>query len=429
MALVLFAGSARGARAEDAPSKEKRAPADAPRDAEQTEDERYPIEFRRRVGKSIDRGVAWLRTQQAPDGSFPSHYGKHYPMGPTALATLTLLKGGVKPDDAAIKRAFAHLRTLPMQKVYSVAVLLMALDARHAPARDPFVAETVDRYGRATRKDPCLDSISKEDAAWMKVGVSFLIKHQTTKGVWRYPTKDTFDLSNTQYALLGLKAAMRCGMKIPPSVWLSALRFLIAHQRPDGKAVRYQANEVRGKYRIAWSEPAKARGFQYANAKQPITGSMTTAGLSSLIICQSELWGSRQFKGDLRNKTRLGIRDAMAWLQTWMEVRVNPVEGLDGKPAHPPAPAIGGPNHYYYLYGLERASILGRIRLYGKRDWYEEGAEILMMDQREDGSWPCQMKLTDSCFALLFLKRATIRMKVPVITPEARPPKSKGSKR
>ncbi len=376
----------------------------------------YPIEFRKRVNASIDRGVRWLLTRQLRDGSWGSVYNKNYPMGPTALTVLTLLKGGVKPEHPAIVKAFAYLRKMPMQKTYAVAVLLMALDARHAPARDPFVAEKVDRYGRTAKKDPCLETIGKEDLAWMKRGVTFLLDHRTAKGVWRYPSKESFDLSCTQYALLGLKAAMRCGIKIPSKVWLDALTFLLAHQEKNGKDVRYQANQVRGRYRVAWTEKAKARGFRYVDTKQPVNGSMTTAGLAGLIICQSELWSARRFKGDLRHKTRVGIRDAMAWLQTYVDVLRNPIQPEKGRPGPGPDARRGGANHHYYLYGLERASILGRIRHYGKLDWYEEGAELLMYDQAEDGHWPNMQPLVDSCFAILFLKRATTGMKVPVIT-------------
>ena len=391
-------------------------------DPEREFNERYDPEFRRRVSASIDRGVAWLLKNQRPDGCWDSAYTKAYPMGPTALGVLTLLKGGVKPDHPAVTKAFAYLRKLPLKKTYSVGVLLMALDARNAPARDPFTVEEVDRYGRSTRKDPCLSNIGKEDAAWMKRGVTFLLEHQTAKGVWRYPSKEAFDLSCTQYALLGLKAAMRCGIKIPAKVWLDALRFLLDHQEKDGPAVPLRANEVRGNYRVAWTERAKARGFRYTAKHAHVSGSMTTAGLAGLIICHSELWASRKFKGDLRQRTRVGIRDAMAWMQLWYTPRVNPLVDAEGKGVHAEPPVVGGPNHYYYLYGLERFGILGRVRLIGEHDWYEEGAELLMRDQEEDGHWPSDARLSDTCFAILFLKRATSRMKVPVITPESGAP-------
>lgn len=389
--------------------------------------ERYPLEFRKRVNAAIDKGIGWLRGQQARDGSFPSSYNRAYPMGPTALAVLTLLKGGVPPTEPGLRRAIAYLRKLPMQKTYSVGILLMALDAYYAPARDPFVVEEVDRYGRSLRKDPCQERIGKADLAWMRAGVKFILDHQTADGVWRYPAKQAYDLSNTQYALLGLKAAVRCGIKIPAQAWLDALAFLLEHQEPTGRPVVYQANEVRGRYRIAWTERGLARGFRYVKRgptaqAPPVSGSMTTAGLAGLIICQSELWTSRRFDGKLRLRTRRGIRDAMAWMHEHFDVSVNPFQPEKGV-AGPPPGMRGGPNHFYYLYGLERASILGRIRHYGEHDWYEDGAELLMQDQSDDGSWPQQQRLVDSCFAILFLKRATTRMSVPVITPPSgRPP-------
>src|SRR5438105_2307547 len=83
-------------------------------------------------------------------------------------------------------------------------------------------------------------------------------------------------LSSAQYALLGLKAADRCGLKVPLDVWRASLQFLLGSQDADGPEVELRGNEVRGDYRIEWKEKAKARGFHYSGAgKTPATGSMT----------------------------------------------------------------------------------------------------------------------------------------------------------
>ncbi len=369
-------------------------------DVEKAFNDLYPVEFRVRVNKAIERGKDALLRAQAGDGSwrtFAHHRG--YPMGTTALATLTLLKCGVPPTHPAIVRAFTWLRQRPLRRVYSVSVLLMALDAKYAAARDPFAVEQVDRYGLRKGKDPCSARISPEDLAWMKEGVAYLTQRQTAEGVWRYD-EGGFDLSNTQFALLGLHAASRCGTTVKKRVWLDALRFLLDHQEKEGEAVMYKANEVRGRYRFAWTERALARGFRYTPEWQRPTGSMTTAGLASLVICQSRLWRARGFGGTLRAETRRAVRDAMAWLQQNFAVDRNP--------------GGGGSWHYYYLYGLERAGILGRFRFLGTRDWYREGAELLLAQQRPGGAWHGG---SDTCFALLFLKRATSRMRAPVFTP------------
>jgi hypothetical protein len=380
------------------------ASADFGKDEKKFPNQAYPAEFRGRVLQSIVLGANWLLTRQRENGSFPSGYDGSYPMGPTALATLALLKSGLPAGHPKIERAFAYLKTQPLAKTYEVSVLLMALDAKYDPAPDPFAKEEVDRYGNFVVPEPCAEKASKEDLAWMKQCVDFLVKHQTG-GYWRYP-EGGFDLSNTQYALLGLKAADRCGLKVPTTVWTQALDFLLSHQEATGPEVEIRANEVRGDYRIEWKEKALARGFRYVKAEggrgSPVTGAMTTAGAAGLLICQSQLWKSRKFGAEARAKTRTAIRDAFAWMQKNFAVESNP--------------GLAMAHHYYYLYGLERMGILAHTRFVGKADWYLEGAEVLLFEQDPPGSWQ-EGNLVDTCFALLFLKRSSFRTANPSITP------------
>jgi Prenyltransferase and squalene oxidase repeat len=366
----------------------------------QVDNAAYPEAFRRRVNDAIDRAAHWLLRTQAPDGSWTAPFNTRYPMGPTALATLAALHAGVPADNPRVVRAFAYLRTLPMRRTYSVALLLMALDAKYGPATDAFAKEETDRYGNRVQKTPCADHISKEDLAWMREGVKFLVDAQNSDGTWRYP-EGGFDLSNTQYALLGLKAASRCDVKIPRRVWEDALRAHLSLQEQEGPEVAVRVNEVRGDYRVEWTERAHARGFGYTG-QMAATGSMTTAGLSGLLICQSELWSSRHFGGRSRQQTRDAIRDGFAWLQVHYTVDENPVSGAAW--------------HYYYLYGLERAGVLSSTRFVGGHDWYLDGALDLLEDQEREGSWHGQ-QLVDTCFAILFLKRASFRASNPAITP------------
>ncbi len=384
--------------------------------------ERYPVEFRESVHTAIRTGAAWLLKTQRPDGSWNAAYSAGYPMGTTALGALTLSKCGVKRDAPALIKAWTYLRAQKFLRTYSVSVLLMALDAKYAPARDPFEKIEYDRYGHRKTKgegDPCSKLITPEDLKLMKRGVAWLIEQQNADGVWRYP-HGGFDLSNTQYALLGLRAASRCGVKVPSRVYLSALKFLLAYQEKFGRPVLFEANEVRGDYKIVWKEKALARGFRYATERHPVSGSMTTAGLAGLIICNEALWGSRRYVGKRRSATRRGIRDAMAWMQTWFSVKGNPLEPPKGR-QHP---EITSSWHYYYLYGLERAGILARVRWFGKFDWYFDGAAYLISQQAKSGAWPRgRGRFNESCFALLFLKRATSRMSLPPITPDLPTPK------
>ena len=68
--------------------------------------------------------------------------------------------------------------------------------------------------------------------------------------------------------------------------------------------------------------------------------------------------------------------------------------------------------HYCHLYAIERAGSLARKHLMGQRNWYAEGAQYLVNQQFEDGHWNdirCMgpQDVLGTCFALLFLKRAT----------------------
>jgi hypothetical protein len=71
----------------------------------------------------------------------------------------------------------------------------------------------------------------------------------------------------------------------------------------------------------------------------------------------------------------------------------------------------------YFLYALERAGILCGVEKFGPHRWYAEGAQALVRDQKPDGSWLSPHphgdrsrelnSVWDTCFAILFLKRAT----------------------
>lgn len=66
---------------------------------------------------------------------------------------------------------------------------------------------------------------------------------------------------------------------------------------------------------------------------------------------------------------------------------------------------------YYHLYSLERAGNLTDTVKFGTHDWYGAGATYLLDRLQGDGHWdaPDGIKKTvwDTCFAILFLARAT----------------------
>jgi hypothetical protein len=103
------------------------------------------------------------------------------------------------------------------------------------------------------------------------------------------------------------------------------------------------------------------------------------------------------------------IDGGLAWLAHHFAVDHHPPrkQGKDG----PEEPGY----FYYYLYALERVGALTSRQYLGEHDWYREGAEELLRRQLADGSWPSggwDDDLVNTCFALLFLRRATLRSAV-----------------
>jgi hypothetical protein len=63
---------------------------------------------------------------------------------------------------------------------------------------------------------------------------------------------------------------------------------------------------------------------------------------------------------------------------------------------------------YYFLWSLERACMALGLETLGGKDWFKWGAEILVANQAQDGSWTGQYAGADTCFALLFLARSNL---------------------
>jgi len=303
------------------------------------------------------------------------------------------------------------------------------------------------------------------DKKWLQDAVEWLLSKQQTN-IWRYPggipggeTPDSpgtgdlagmEDFSNTQYAMLALYAAMRLGVPVPRSVFVKVSDYCLRNQQKDGPEVDWfpvpaadfdisklkaLERKIRKEMFKAWKEEQrarkrkekpkgdatkprtevvkmnpykdkrfgaekkkmKARGWAYLpnNTKEPFCGSMTTSGVAAMVICKMALEGTAYYKKNIK-RINQSIRDGAAWLAHNFTVSTNP-----GKP---------GIWHYYYLYGLERAGVLALCQWFGKNDWYAKGANFLVGAQQADGSWPAGGNvgaLSNTCFALLFLKKAT----------------------
>jgi hypothetical protein len=84
--------------------------------------------------------------------------------------------------------------------------------------------------------------------------------------------------------------------------------------------------------------------------------------------------------------------------------------GWNGEGNAPGAVSAAKGKGYYYLWSLERVCVLLGLETLGKKDWYNWGAEVLLKNQKLDGTWAGEYGGcgADTCFALLFLKKSDL---------------------
>ena len=187
------------------------------------------------------------------------------------------------------------------------------------------------------------------------------------------------DNSNTQYAALGLRACYDAGILIPEETITLAVKWLneSAHAIENGKAGANAVGTGPGE------TPGKPQGWGYKGSGEgEAYGSMTVGAVGALTIY--DYMTKRDWKRDPI------VKNGVAWITANYDIDSNPKKG--------------GAWLYYYLYGLERVGMLYDTKLFGNRDWYQEGAKWLLEKQGANGAWNAEW---DTCFAILFLKKAT----------------------
>ncbi|MSR47652.1 MAG: hypothetical protein EXS13_11420 [Planctomycetes bacterium] len=289
-----------------------------------------------RVNRAIDAGVVHLKSIQRDDGHFPCDHT--FQDGTTALCGYALLKSGVPADDPSIMKAMAALHYAPLLTIYSTSCRIAMFDA----------------HGGAELDEPI-----RAAAQWIE-------ENQHGSGRFAYPHGQP-DLSNSQYAALGLWIASRHGFEAKRDTWAELLKELVRLQLEDG-------------------------GFGYRE-DDGATGSMTTAAIAMAELANNALAGDSRH-GSLRRKGEQLLEKAWQWLEGHFAVDGNPLASRE----------VVTSNHLYYLYGLERVGAIGERTKIGDHDWYAEGARHLVRTQRQNGQWSSP---DATSFALLFLRRAT----------------------
>lgn len=360
-------------------------------------------ELQKSVDEAVRKGLDWVKQKQNQDGGYGEYHaskvGRVYIAGPTAIALLAMSSCGEPKNSHHIKEAVDFLMLNRPMLTYELGLSLMALDAKAAPTFENQELETMSEKER--RKYDFPRNFSDEEKVFLKECVDKLLKNRRN-GLWSYgDSEENSDTSNTQFALLGLKAAARCKVQVPGDVWNDALQYFLQFQLPKGAQIEFP--ETKSKSDNFYMSKANPRGWAYWHgdlSPNEVYGSRVNIGICCLLMSREELELRREnaalFAKLKTDKFDKAVHDATGWLATNFAVDINPPKGEF---------------LYYYLYSLERMGVLTGKKYIGRHDWYREGAEYLIKAQNPDGSWPAtgwSGELSNTCFALLFFRRATV---------------------
>jgi len=358
-------------------------------------------EAQKKVDAAIDKGVKWILEKYKTGGISDQKKAE--------LICLTLVHSGLRRDHPFLVEQTNKLLNRPLSETYNAglrALLMEKLDRRRfqLPLAETalFFVDSQCENGQWTyngksrrvpaqyvptptkRKDDTTAGSTRSDDDGIPPGKPIKIPPTAKPNGTR-----SGDNSNSQYAILGMFAAARANCELPKETLEKAVKWWESKQNPDG-GWGYACAEV----------PDGAGNGIVTNAS---TGSMTTAGLTALIVCKFYL--------GIDTANDPVIQKGLAWLGSNLSYSTNPGSGS----------ALW---HYYYLYGLERVGQIAGMKEFGGKDWYKGGAAWLIDNQKPDGHWESAAKSTpqgdqlcddvcNTCFAILFLRRATPELKRP----------------
>ncbi len=412
------------------------------------------------IAKAIEAGVAYLK-QSA--GELREGNGTGHVTGCNALVAVTLLECGVAPDDPVIKHAAEHVRTtsIKLTETYDIALAIFFLDKLGTPLDIALIESLTIRLlagqtsvGAWSYNCPAItEAEAKRLLGLVEKGNELVGKREPPKP--DDPKRTVTDLpkeiqdqlvlisrgggtgngtgsvgggtpampqgamagdnSNTQFATLALWVARRHGLPVDGPLARVQLRFRRTIQ-PDGGWTYMPVPETPGPHPVV------------QHLGNTSSASMTCAGLLGLTVG----YGVVAERADEADKAKDAAKDkpaadkdakpkeivvpdiskdpvvlkALMALSTSVGVSAAKLKAAGRAVA---IPKIGG-DSYYFLWSLERVCMAMDLDTLGGKDWYEWGSEILIANQTHDGSWQGSYAnyRADTCFALLFLKRANL---------------------
>jgi hypothetical protein len=320
------------------------------------------------------RGVKYLKEKQKSDGSWD--FSGH-DVGITALCTIALIENGVPLNDSSVQKGYEYVKknSNKLKNTYDLSLVIVLFS----------------RFG------------DRRDKPLIKSYAARLIAGQMDSGGWHYecpgpeidaekilrdpstgpkPKEGYGDNSCTQFAVLGLWVASRGGVNIDRTLTRVEKRFA-RNQADDG----------------GWAYVATNK-----DGRAPSGDSMTGAGLFCLAVAQAS-----QIRDAIKSGKKTEGPEASG--KSLLESRVFD-RGL--KRTGDFVKGMGPGSGRYFMWSVERVGVLLGLEKIGDTDWFKKGADALLKTQKDEGGWPTAWAdadkegLSDTCFALLFLRKANL---------------------
>ncbi|HZE96426.1 MAG TPA: hypothetical protein VE981_05340 [Planctomycetota bacterium] len=397
-----------------------------------------------KVDLAIEKGVKFLKGNNAAHMAKRDHVGRQ--VSNRELVLFTYCHADVPETDPDFKALFDSMMADKLEATYCVALQAMVLEEvervkyqKRILMCAQFLVDNQSAQGFWGYGSP---SIYVEDVAYEmpkrkdvasgggKEGGVKQFELPSTSGPKNKPAVknkvkvekkrdgDPNDNSNTQYAALGMRACHDSGIIIEGKVTDAAMKWIRdCQKKPTGPEEDLVEGGVNGPNNaknmpgVASGSGATVAGPSMVQRKaapagwcyrdhadHEAYGSMTAGSIGTLAI-----WDYIKDNDDGKKKSwksDKNIHQGIQWIAKNFSVTYNP-----GPYEHAQMAKDSKNQYLYYMYALERAGLLYGTEMMGTHKWYPEGAKVLIETQAANGSWGDGT--IDTCFAILFLKRAT----------------------
>lgn len=274
---------------------------------------------------AIDRGLAYLARRQQPDGSFgESGYARNVAV--VSLAGMAWMAGGSLPGRGVHGEQVARAVRYVLDAADESGFLCRPQYASHGPMYDHGFGTLflAEVYGSPLADERLRPALAR--------AVRLIVETQNAEGGWRYqPRPVEADISVTVCQVMALRAARNAGLYVPPETIDRSVEYITRCQNADG-------------------------GFMYMLSGGPSRFPRSAAAVVAL-------YGAGRYEGEV-------LRKGLAYLQQ-----------------HPPSPELLTRDAYAMYGQYYAAQAMWQAGGATWRQWYPATGELLLKQQREDGSW------------------------------------------